>query len=329
MKQIKKLRYRLKGGVNEWFEMSPKLRKGVNGLLLLNIGMIVFNFISPLLFKAETSDPSTLDEELAQWYARHQAEEKDAPKRLDNAALLLETDKSASITYFKFNPNTASDEDLLKLGFKKGQIESIRKYLSKAGSFKSKQDFFKMYFMDDERIAALHSYVDLPERRNENSTKSYEQFTSSNSSSSEQTQTKKKFDYSNIVVEINSADTTELKKIRGIGSFTAKNIVRFRENLGGFTSVDQLAEVYPLNASKLDSLRHHFIADPGLMQKINLNEASSEQLSRHPYLTSAQAKSLIAYRNMHGNFTSVEGIRKSALIDENTYEKVKHYLRVD
>jgi competence protein ComEA len=329
MKQIKKLRYRLKSGMNEWFEMSIQQRKGVNGLLLLIIGMIMFNAISPLLFNAKTSEPSTLDSELADWFANHQAEEHDSHKQLDNASLLLGDNSTEPISYFKFNPNTASDEDFLKLGFKKRQIESIRKYLSKAGSFKSKQDFFKMYFMDDARIAALHGYIDLPETRSENASKAYEQFSSSQSASSEQQLTKKKFDYSNIVLEINSADTTELKKIRGIGSFTAKNIIRFRENLGGFTSVDQLAEVYPLNAAKLDSMQHHFIVDLGLMQKININEATTEQLSRHPYLTSAQAKSLIAYRNMHGLFKSVEDIRKSALIDENTYEKVKHYLRVE
>lgn len=326
MKRIKKLRYRLKSGLNEWFEMSLPIRIGVNGLLVLIIAMIAFNFISPLLFTVKTGEPSTLDDELSQWYATHLNKGNGDSQRLDNASLLLGEN---TITYFKFNPNTATDEDFQKLGFTKRQIAAIRKYLNKAGSYKTKQDFFKMYFMDDERISTLHSYVDLPETLYEHNTRSNDQFASSTLPPTEQTLEKKKFDYSNIVVEINSADTTELKKIRGIGSFTAKNIIRFRENLGGFTSVDQLEEVYPFTKEKLDSLRHHFIVDTGLMKKININEAGVEQLARHPYLTSAQAKSLIAYRNMHGAFSKVEDIRKSALIDENTFEKVKHYLRVE
>jgi len=72
-------------------------------------------------------------------------------------------------------------------------------------------------------------------------------------------------------------------------------------------------------------MRPNLIVDTGLMRKININEISSEQLSKHPYLSSAQAKSLIAYRTVHGNFKQVEENRARQFQTSGGYQKICTY----
>lgn len=312
--------------LNEWFELNKSERNGSLVLIAFIVLMIVYNFVSPYIFRSSTFDNSRQTEEIKNWLAIAK-EDSNEPSRYHS--LIPEKDVNPTRQLFKFNPNNASNEALLKLGFTQGNIESLRKYQAKGGTFKIKNDFSKMYFITEDVFQELYPYINLPEKI-EYATKEYGQNQNDASPFIESEKTNyKRFDYSNLVVEINSADTTELKKIKGIGSFTAKNIIRLREHLGGFTSIDQLSAVYPLNKDKLDSMRPNLMVDIGLMQRININEVSAEQLSKHPYLSSAQAKSLVAYRTMHGNFKQVEDIKKSALIDQKTYDKVKDYLRVN
>lgn len=326
---MKKQLTRIKYSLNEWFEMSKSERNGVTILVIFILLMIGYNYAAPFLYRSDKTDYSHLSQEITDWLASaNQAQNRfDKP---DNSTLLLGDSPVKNGQLFKFNPNDASIEEFEKLGLTKRQAQTVKKYLEKGGSFKTKKDFSKMYFLTEEFYKRLHPYIDLPESIDYSQKKDNYNFENSNQEDRIKENTPyKKFDYSNLRVEINSADTTELKKIKGIGSFTAKKIVQFREHLGGFTSIDQLAEVYPLNMEKLDSMRQYLLVDLGLMQKINVNEVTAEQLSKHPYLTSAQAKSLIAYRTMHGNFKQVEDIKKSALIDQKTYEKAKDYLRVN
>lgn len=310
--------------------MSRSERNGCIVLIGLIILMIVYNYASPYLFTSKTIDYSHLDKEVEEWLASNKnlSEDEFSPVYSELASTKTEITPRQ---FFKFNPNHTSIEEFEKLGFTKKQAQTVKKYLDKGGSFKTKKDFSKMYFLSEEYYAELRPFIDLPESLEYE--KKYDEYKNdapnSYSEKNKEKSNYKPFDYSNLKVEINSADTIELKKINGIGSFTAKKIVQFREHLGGFTSIDQLIEVYPLNMEKLDSMRPNLIVDTGLMKKININEVQAEQLSKHPYLSSAQAKSIIAYRTMHGNFKQVEDIKKSVLIDQKTFEKVKDYLRVN
>ena len=94
------------------------------------------------------------------------------------------------------------------------------------------------------------------------------------------------------IVEINTADTTILKKIPGIGSVYAKRIVKYRNLLGGFYSVEQLSEVYGIDAEKYQALSPWFTADPALIDSLAINQISSKRLSSHPYVNYRQAKTI-------------------------------------
>lgn len=93
-------------------------------------------------------------------------------------------------------------------------------------------------------------------------------------------------------VELNTADTTLLKQLRGIGSGYAKMIVNYRTKLGGFYSKEQLLEVYRFPAETYAKIEHQLWVDTTYIQKIPINQFTIDQLKRHPYIRYFQAKSL-------------------------------------
>lgn len=98
------------------------------------------------------------------------------------------------------------------------------------------------------------------------------------------------------MVELNSADTTRLKMLRGIGSGYAKMIVAYREKLGGFYAVSQLLEVYKFPDETYQKIKHQLSVDTTLIRKIKVNEATVKELKSHPYISYYQALSIVENR---------------------------------
>src|SRR5690349_15856737 len=96
--------------------------------------------------------------------------------------------------------------------------------------------------------------------------------------------------------DINVADTAQLKKIYGIGEKRALRIVAYRDKLGGFVNMDQLAEVYTLDSVVIEKLSQaSFVGDKFIPQKIHINTANDRELAAHPYLVKSVAKAIVAY----------------------------------
>jgi competence ComEA-like helix-hairpin-helix protein len=127
-------------------------------------------------------------------------------------------------------------------------------------------------------------------------------------------------------VDINLADTIAFIALPGIGSKLAERIVKFREKLGGFYSINQIGEVYGLADSVFQKIRPLFLMAPFTIKKININTASLDELKAHPYIRFNIAKSIVAYREQHGVFTTIEDLRKLVLITEDIYTKAYPYL---
>ncbi|MDR0575334.1 MAG: helix-hairpin-helix domain-containing protein [Tannerella sp.] len=117
------------------------------------------------------------------------------------------------------------------------------------------------------------------------------------------------------IVELNTADTTILKKIPGIGSAFAKRIVNYRNLLGGYYSVTQLNEVYGIDEERYDALKSWFTADPSLVFKLDVNKLPQDSLRRHPYINYGQSKVITQLRRQKGKLTGWENLQ---LLDEFT-----------
>ena len=118
-----------------------------------------------------------------------------------------------------------------------------------------------------------------------------------------------------VIVELNSADTTILKKIPGIGSAFANRIVRYRDLLGGYYTVQQLAEVYGIDEERFAAFEPWFTVDESFIHKLPVNSLPQDSLSRNPYISYRQARAIVQLRTQKKQLSGWENL---TLLDEFT-----------
>ena len=128
-------------------------------------------------------------------------------------------------------------------------------------------------------------------------------------------------------IDINSADSISLERLPGIGQKLSSRIIRYRDRLGGFVRVSQLIEVYGLADSVVQLISPMlFIAGQYEPKKIAVNRLGYHELRTHPYIQHDVAKALIAYRNAHGRFSSIDDVYKIISVGREQAEKLSPYL---
>jgi competence ComEA-like helix-hairpin-helix protein len=132
-------------------------------------------------------------------------------------------------------------------------------------------------------------------------------------------------------VEVNTADSAVLVALPGIGPAFAKGILKYRDRLGGYHRLDQLAEVYVLKdkPDAIARLNTLLVVDSMMVRKVPINTCSVEELAAHPYAGWKVAKPLIAYRDQHGPFSSVQDITACQAVGEDVFRKLAPYLTVE
>jgi len=130
------------------------------------------------------------------------------------------------------------------------------------------------------------------------------------------------------ILDLNHCDTTELMFIRGIGHYTAVQIIKYREQLGGYYSPTQLTDE-ALSRCRLDTLLAHFVADAADVLTIPVNTCSIDRLQRHPYLRYEQAKAIYQLRRKHVRLQSMDELRDLQEMTENDLHRIAPYLSFD
>ena len=100
----------------------------------------------------------------------------------------------------------------------------------------------------------------------------------------------------------------QLIYIKGIGSFYAKQILKYRKELGGFYTYLQFSEIWGLEKLDINNFKKQTEIDTTLIKKININSATFDKLYSHPYINYKQSKSIVNYRLQHGQFFDVKDI---------------------
>ena len=170
------------------------------------------------------------------------------------------------------------------MGLNDGQIRTILHYEEKGGQFRTKADVQKMYCIDSELYNRLEPYINIPPVNDvpvvlkvQNSsfvkTQTMAQNQQANSLSKKE----------NIIIELNTTDTLELVKLKGIGTAIARWIIDYRNKLGGYHHKEQLMEVYRIDKEKYDLIKDNVIVDPTAIRKININMATAEELLKVPF----------------------------------------------
>ncbi len=218
-----------------------------------------------------------------------------------------------------FDPNTVDSMTLLHLGFKPWQAKNMLKYRAKGGRYRKKEDMKKLYGMTDSMYIALEPYICI--QQDSIVIDSTKVDTVRLDSLPKWRSIKK-----DTILNLRTADTTELKLIRGIGSYRAKMIVRYREQLGGYVKVEQILEARGMDKVIADSILSHFYIDSVVVNKMPVNKMRPEVLQRHPYLNFEQAKAIYEYRRKHIRIKSAEELKKIKGLSPTDIEKISIYL---
>lgn len=289
-------------------------------MVLLTAAPFLFNkFYQPAATDRAASDKQTLDSLVAQLEARQ-------PERSGSKYGKY---KVAAVALRPFNPNQLTVEQWQAFGLPKYLAQRILNYRSKVGDFTYKAELGKIYGLPDSVFQRLYPHIQLPEERPNKYSRRQSIIgnsrTATNPDWSSNRLPREKFILAPF--NINTADTTQLKQIRGIGSKLSARILKYRNGLGGFHSMAQVQEVYGLPPEVVDSLhKYTFVPDAYAPPQLSINTATADELKAHPYITSNVARAIVAYREQHGQFESIEDVQKIKLVTPELYEKLRPYL---
>ena len=290
-------------------------RSQVNGFLVLLTLLILLLFSEPTWHwwiatrpRDVTKDIATLDSLLAIW------DRKDSTR----------TEVQTARTPFHFDPNKSTEPEFVELGFPQKLAARIIRYREKGGKFRTKSDVLKIYGVDTAFYRQIYSFIMLPDIRlpgvPQNKSKPVKRFPVR--PDGEQQAKRPIFD-------LNKADTSALKTINGIAEKLSIRIVKYRDILGGFISIDQLKDVYGLDSLVIKRLAEaSFIDSEFAPVKLDINRATEKELSAHPYLNK-MAKVIVAYRFQHGDFKAAEDIRNVVKMDEKNFQRILPYIQVN
>ena len=224
---------------------------------------------------------------------------------------------------FEFDPNSADSIELSRLGLSPFAIKNVLKYRAKGGRFKTPASFSKVYGLSPELFAELESYIRIPEQTSVRKKASVFKKTDSIHIESRRLPSEK---YSaGTKVDVNVADTIELKKIPGIGSVIARNIVTFRQRLGGFYDLEQLLEVRFFTPDLLK----WFVLGETSVKKMRINHDSLDKLRAHPYMNFYQAKVIVEHRKKRGEIKSLSQLSLYEEFTEKDLMRLSAYFSFD
>jgi competence protein ComEA len=236
---------------------------------------------------------------------------------------------------FNFNPNTLDVAGWQKLGVSEKTASTIVKYTSKGGAFRTPEDISKIWGLSDDMVERLLPYVQISETNSGNTytnnypnnytKKEYKKDSNFNNATYQNNTTTYSKNIGTLLLDINTADTIAWKKLPGIGSKLSERIILYRNKLGGFNNINQIAETFGLPDSTFQKIKANLVFKPMELAKVNIN-ASTITMLLHPYITKSLANNILQYKAQHGNYTNIEELKKLALMDDATYQKLAPYI---
>ncbi|MBR1927360.1 MAG: helix-hairpin-helix domain-containing protein [Bacteroidales bacterium] len=186
---------------------------------------------------------------------------------------------------FRFDPNTVSVDDLMRLGFSEKQALSIDSYRKKGGRFRRKTDFAKSYVVEDSVYKRLEKFIVIPE------------------------------------IDLNKADSAAFETLPGIGKFFAAKMVSYRRELWGYSYPEQLMDIWHFDQEKFDGLKDLITVGPS--EPYPLWTLPELELARHPYIGKRAARGIAIFReNTPKSEWSVGNLQKAGILDPGLGEKL-------
>ena len=310
----------------DYFTFTRKERTGIICLLLLIFIFLSLPFFFSYFITKPKNDTTRFEKEIGALNIKQlDSTDKYANRNFDENNYQNYYQPSEKNYYakqpkgelFYFDPNTLSAEGWVKLGVREKTANSIQKYVSKGGKFYKPEDIGKIWGLHEDEIKKLMPYVKIAAR------------TEPGNAYFKNTEPYKIYDKPKSKIEnidINTADTSALIALPGIGSKLANRIITFREKLGGFYKIEQVAETYALPDTVFEKIKNRLLITNTSIKKLNINTATVDELKAHPYLRYTIANAIVQYRLQHGAFAAISDIKKIMMITDEIFNKAEPYL---
>lgn len=305
--------------LREFFYFNKSDRKVLLFMLILAVAsLLVLTYVDDKVVSTskvdEDSTVTAIDRKMDKRHYR--------PTRKDNGYYYSDNEMVERAQLESFDPNSADSVKLLSLGLPPWIVRNIYKYRAHGGVFRTPEDFARIYGLTAMQYKRLKPYI----RISEDFTKSAADLvgpreTFDDSHPRDTLKYPVKLAPTQQIV-LNTADTTELKKVPGIGSGWSKAIINYGERLGGYVSVSQLQEI---EGFPEDALKYFKVVNPN-PRKMNVNKLTLSQLKRHPYINFYQAREICDYRRLKGPLNNLEQLRLLKEFPEDVIERIKPYV---
>jgi competence protein ComEA len=289
----------MKARIKNYLSITKKEWNGMVVLIVIIAMVLIAPYAYQQFHKDNTINFKDFDKAIA---LLKQAKDTGQPSYTNNGKKLSD-DKLQNPRMFYFDPNNLPAEQWELLGLSEYQISILKHFEAKGGHFYKKEDVQKIYAITAADYKRLAPYINIPEK----------EYISRKAKPGD-------------VIEINSADSAKLTRIRGIGPAFAVRIITYRNRLGGFFNKEQLKEIYGIDTAKYAGIKNEISINPAYISKIKINEVDFEALRKFPYLTNKQTNAVIEYRKQHGDYQSIVDMKNIAILDENILRKIEPYL---
>lgn len=246
--------------------------------------------------------------QLAYFFTDFCSVSNDSPEKEKWLSLQSEIDsmKQDKLNYvpkiYPFNPNFITDYKGYKLGMSVPEIDRLLAFRKQNKYVNSPEEFQAVTKVSDSLLNAISPYFKFPEWvKNKKEFKEYKKFSSTPFVQKEKL----------VIIDINKATQEDLIKIYGIGEAISLRILKFKESLGGFVSMEQMNDVWGLSPEVVGNLNSHFkVLTVPNVKKIDINNASIKELSQFPYFNYQLAKQIVTFRSMNGDFKNIDDLTK-------------------
>ena len=309
-----------KSFVKDYFNFSRAERFGVLALCGCVLLAMTVKWLLPCWNSPRLPDTSAFAEEITRF--RRAVDSVLVAKDLSGTPLVyLQTTSD----FFYFDPNRTTDREWEKLGLNERQIRNIRNYQASGGHFKRKEDLQKLYTISDTQYRLLEPYIRFaandpplkqptPDIQPAPDTKETERTTAT-----PRRETKRQ-------IELNTADSSLMTQLTGIGPVLASRTIKYRNRIGGFVDVAQLGEVYGINRELVEQLTSQLSADSLLVRRISVNKATFKELISHPYLNEQQVRGILNYRKLQNRIDSLDELVRNNILKHEDAKKIRPYL---
>jgi competence ComEA-like helix-hairpin-helix protein len=206
---------------------------------------------------------------------------------------------------FLFNPNTVTEQQLKQMGLRNKVVQTWLHYRQKGGYFYTPLQVKRLYALRDTEFAQLASFIQIDNKPAKQEEK-------------------------HLPIELNSADTSALNTLPGIGQKRALAIIQYREQLGGFYTTQQLLEIWSIDTPVFNKIKTRIKVNIKHIKPLPLLNITWHEFKQHPYFSGEVGRQILAWRKSKNyQIESLDELTEIKALDSVLFRKIVPYLSLE